>query len=138
MSLRYRLQGVELHRQLHYEIHFECLKIANNARCKEVKIKKNSTTAKLICDVVQFIIQVNSQVLVRCHHLNVCFQDVCTCMQGCLNLWKYTTSSLCLPCIKLEMVWLAPVFEVLNKFYVGSVVPIPDEADDSRVVRELL
>ena len=38
----------------------------------------------------------------------------------------------------LEVVPLAPVYKLLNKFYVGSVIPVPDEANDSRVVRELL
>ena len=41
-----------------------------------------------------------------------------------------------LPGIEPEMVLLAPVHKVLNKFSVGSV--IPDEADDSRVIREVL
>ena len=43
-----------------------------------------------------------------------------------------------LPGVKLEVVPLAPVHKVVNKFSVGSVVPVPDEADDSRVIRELL
>ena len=43
-----------------------------------------------------------------------------------------------LPGIELEVVPLAPVHRVLNKFSVGSFIPVPDEADDSRVVRELL
>ena len=43
--------------------------------------------------------------------------------------------------VALEVVPLAPVYEVLDKFSVGSVgsvVPVPDEAGDSRVVRQLL
>ena len=42
------------------------------------------------------------------------------------------------PAIELEVVLLAPVHKVLNKFSVGSIVPVPDEADDSRVIRERL
>ena len=43
-----------------------------------------------------------------------------------------------LPGVELEVVPLAPVHKVLDEFSVGSVVPISDEADDSRVVREFL
>lgn len=43
-----------------------------------------------------------------------------------------------LPGIELEVVPLAPVQKVFNNFSVGSVVPVPDEEDDSRDVRELL
>ena len=43
-----------------------------------------------------------------------------------------------LPGIELEMVLLAPVHKILNEFSVGSVVPVPDETNDSRVVREFL
>ena len=40
--------------------------------------------------------------------------------------------------IELKVVPLAPVHKVLSKLSVGSVVPVPDEADDNKVVREHL
>lgn len=43
-----------------------------------------------------------------------------------------------IPGVDLEEVLLAPVYEVLKKFSVGSVVIVPDKADDSRVIREIL
>ena len=58
-------------------------------------------------------------ILSRCHHLRMF-----TCVQDCSCLRKSTSSSLVFP----ALVPLAPVYEVLNKFSVGSVVPVPDEA----------
>ena len=49
---------------------------------------------------------------------------VCACRNPPPALWT-----------ELEVVLLAPVHKVLNKFSVGSVAP--DEADDSRAIREL-
>ena len=40
--------------------------------------------------------------------------------------------------VELEVVLLAPVCKVLNKFSVGFVAPIPDEVNNDRVIRELL
>ena len=57
-----------------------------------------------------------------------------TCVQVSLCLRK----SRCQLSVELEVVPLAPVHKVLDEFSKGSVVPVPDEADDSRVVRELL
>ena len=37
------------------------------------------------------------------------------------------------PGIELEVALQAPVHKILNKFSAGSVAPVPDEADDSRV-----
>ena len=85
---------------------------------------------------VQFIVQVNSQILVRCHHLNVCSQDVHLCA-GLFVSAEIHHQLFGLPGVELEVVPLAPVYKVLNKFSVGSVVLVPDEADNSRVVREL-
>ena len=79
----------------------------------------------------------NSQVLVRCHHLNVCSQDVHLCA-GLFVPVEIHHQLFGLPGVELEVVPPAPVHKVLNKFSVGSVVLVPDEADDSRVVRELL
>ena len=86
---------------------------------------------------VQLIVQVTSQVLVRCHHLNVCSQDV-HLYTGLSVPSQIHHQLFGLPGIQLEMVTLAPVHKVLNKFSVGSVVPVPDEADDSTVVSEPL
>ena len=38
--------------------------------------------------------------------------------------------------VELEVVQLAAVYKVLNELSVGSAVPVPDEAIDSRFVRE--
>ena len=86
---------------------------------------------------VQFIVQVNSQVLVRCHHLNVRSQDVHLCAELFVPA-EIHRQLFGLPSVELEVVPLATVHKVLNKFSVGSVIPVPDEASDSRVVRELL
>ena len=83
---------------------------------------------------VQFIVQVNSQILVRCHHLNVCSQDVHLHVELFLPV-EIHHQLFGLPGAELEVVPLAPVHKVLSKFSVGSVVPFPDEADESRVVR---
>ena len=73
------------------------------------------------------------------------------CWMSCPALWKWPagggttspaamTASSCflLPCVELEVVLLVPVHKVLNRFSVGSVTPVPDEANDSRVISELL
>ena len=77
---------------------------------------------------VQFIVQVNSQVLV-----DVSVSIFVAWIFGCLCLRKSTTS-FGLPSSELESVLLAPVHKVHNKFSVGFVVPAPDEANDSRIV----
>ena len=64
------------------------------------QMKSALTLLVCCCSVIspgQFIVHVNSQVLVRCHHLNVCSQYVC--VQGCLCLRKSTTSSLVFPAL---------------------------------------
>ena len=40
--------------------------------------------------------------------------------------------------MSLVLVLLAPVHKVLDEFSVGSIIPIPEEANDSRVIRELV
>ena len=70
---------------------------------------------------VQFIVQVNSLVLVRCHHLNVCSQDVHLCAELFVPA-EIHHQLFGLPGVKLEVVRLALVYKVLNKFSVGSVV----------------
>ena len=62
---------------------------------------------------VQFIVQV----LVKCHQLNVRSQDVHLC------------AGLSVPAVPL-----AAVQDILNKFSVGSVVPVPDKVDNSRII----
>ena len=79
----------------------------------------------------------NSQVLVRCHHLNVCSLDVHLCA-GLSVPAEIHQQLFGLPSVELEVVPLVPVYKVLNKLSVGSVVLILDEADDSRDIRELL
>ena len=78
---------------------------------------------------VQFIVQVNSQVLLRCHHLSVCSQDVHLCA-GLSVTVEIHHQLFGLPGIELEVIPMAPVHKVLNKFFIGAVVPVPDEADE--------
>ena len=42
-----------------------------------------------------------------------------------------------LPGVELEVILLVAVHKALNKYFVGSVVPVPDEADDSRVIKNV-
>ena len=86
---------------------------------------------------IQFIVQVNSQVLVKCHHLDVSSQDVNMCA-GLSVPTEIHHQLFGLSGVELEVILMAPVHKVLNKFSEGSVVPVPDEAEDSRVIRELL
>ena len=73
----------------------------------------------------------------RCNHLSVCVLDVHLCA-GLSVPVEINHQLFGLPGVELEVVLLAPVYKVLNKFSVGSVVPVLDEADNHRVVREVL
>ena len=84
---------------------------------------------------VQFIAQVNSQVLARCHNLNVRSLDVL--LFAGLSVPAEILHKLSgVAGVELEVVQLAAVYKVLNELSVGSAVPVPDEAIDSRFVRE--
>ena len=86
---------------------------------------------------VQLIVQVNSQVFVGCHHLNVCSLDVHLCARMSVPA-EIHQQLFGLAAIELEVVLLAPVYKVLNKFSVSSFIPVPDEANSGSVIRELL
>ena len=59
---------------------------------------------------VQLIVPVNSQVLVRCHHPNVCSQDVHLCA-GLFVPVEIHHRLFGLPGTELEVVLLAPVYK---------------------------
>lgn len=83
---------------------------------------------------VQLVSEVNTQVLVRVHCLNVRTQDVHRCQGGVSSPAEIHHQLFGLPCIELEVVPLAPVSKVL---YLSSILPvilIRDEADNSRVI----
>ena len=72
-----------------------------HSKGSELPQQMESALTFLICccsviSLVQFIVQVNSQALERCHHPNVC-PWMFTCVQGCLCRPKSTISFLVLP-----------------------------------------
>ena len=60
--------------------------------------------------LVQFIVHVNSQVLVRCRHLNLRFLDVHLCA-GLSVPAEIHHQLFSVPGVELEVVLLAPVYE---------------------------
>ena len=66
----------------------------------------------LQCEQSSLVVEVNSQVLVRCRHLNVCSLDVHLCA-GLVLPMEMHHQLFGLPGVELEVILLAPVNKVL-------------------------
>jgi len=87
---------------------------------------------------VQFVVQVNTQVLIRFYNLNVHSLDAHWYRRRAFTTAEVQHQLLGLTGVDVEAVPLAPFQKVLVQFSVFPVIVGKDEADDCRVIRELL
>ena len=100
----------------HHRVTESCQECPLHSKGPELPQQMECALTFLLCccsviTSVQFIVQLNSQVLVRCHHLNVCSLDVHLCAR--LSVPAEIHHQLFgLPGVELEVVLLASVYKV--------------------------